>query len=121
ATTATSRTFSGMQPRHARLSALAICDFSPHRIAIEAAVRRGIPSFRIAGMFRSRARDAGDRIQFALRQTGVLTGYESIFLNLSPVDLPKDGAFLDLALAAALLRALPDVPGDSLLLNCNPD
>jgi magnesium chelatase family protein len=68
---------------------------------------------KISGMAKGSVGEALDRISGAFRATGIPDPKVEILINLTPPDVPKDGTWLDLALAIIMLQAagyLPDLP-----------
>ncbi len=66
----------------------------------------------ITGMARGAIVESLDRIQGAFMKLGIPESPVKIIVNLSPANLPKDGAWLDLPIAIILLQAagfLPDI------------
>jgi len=88
----------------------------PHarHVVVELDVRSGLPAFAIVGLADAAVREARERIQTAIRNSGFDWPPRRITANLAPGDLPKAGAGLDLALACALLAATGQVPAESL-------
>src|ERR1700739_1223197 len=83
-------------------------------VAVEVDVRSGLPSFTIVGLADAAVREARERIQTAVRNSGFEWPARRITANLAPGDLRKAGPGLDLALACALLAATGQVAGERL-------
>ena len=67
---------------------------------------------KISGMPRGAVGEALDRISGAFRAAGIPDPQVEILINLTPPDVPKDGTWLDVALAIIMLQAaglLPDL------------
>ncbi|MCB1314782.1 MAG: ATP-binding protein [Leptospiraceae bacterium] len=111
------RPFPGML-RSARLPALAQARAQDNHLIepiwIETVIRPGLPGFQVYG-FRGWNRQTAERIRSALYSSGMRLPLANILLQISPVDRVSAGAYLDLAMAACVLQALPDIPPDSLL------
>ncbi len=88
----------------------------PHarHVVVELDVRSGLPAFAIVGLADAAVREARERIQTAIRNSGFDWPPRRITANLAPGDLRKAGPGLDLALACALLAATGQVPPESL-------
>ncbi|HXB16858.1 MAG TPA: YifB family Mg chelatase-like AAA ATPase [Solirubrobacteraceae bacterium] len=88
----------------------------PHarHVVVELDVRSGLPAFAIVGLADAAVREARERIQTAIRNSGFDLPTRRITANLAPGDLRKAGPGLDLALACALLAATGQVPPESL-------
>ncbi len=73
-------------------------------------VRNGLPRFCIVGLPDTAVRESRERVLAALRNSGFEIPPKVITVNLAPADIRKEGNFLDLPIAAALLAALGYVP-----------
>ena len=89
----------------ARAHAFTIDGLHTRHVAVEVDVRPGLPAFAIVGLADAAVREARERIQAAIRNSGYEFPARRITANLAPGDLPKAGPGLDLALACALLAA----------------
>src|SRR5258707_204109 len=83
-------------------------------VTVELDVRSGLPAFTIVGLADMAVREARERIQSAIRNSGFDWPARRITANLAPGDLRKAGPGLDLALACALLAATGQLPGERL-------
>ena len=79
-------------------------------IKVECAVTPGLPAFALVGLPDKAVSEAKERIRTALAELGIALPARRVTLNLSPADLPKEGAHFDLPLALALLAAIEIVP-----------
>jgi magnesium chelatase family protein len=79
-------------------------------VTVELDVRSGLPAFAIVGLADTAVREARERIQTAIRNSGFQWPARRITANLAPGDLPKAGPGLDLAIACAILVATGQVP-----------
>jgi magnesium chelatase family protein len=92
-------TIEGLQTRH---------------VSVEVEVRPGLPAFAIVGLADATVREARERVQAAIRNSGYEFPGRRITANLAPGDVPKAGPGLDLALACALLAASGQLPAEPL-------
>ncbi|RUO35713.1 YifB family Mg chelatase-like AAA ATPase [Aliidiomarina sanyensis] len=74
-------------------------------IRVEVNVARGVPAFQIIGMPEITIREAKDRVRTAILNSGMTFPSAKITINLSPAELPKQGARYDLAIALGILAA----------------
>src|SRR5271170_7374853 len=88
-------TIEGLQTRH---------------VTVEVDVRPGLPGFAIVGLADPAVREARERVQAAIRNSGYEFPARRITANLAPGDVPKIGPGLDLALACAVLAATGQIP-----------
>ncbi len=73
-------------------------------ITVEAEVTSGLSHFIIVGLPDTRIQEARDRIRSAIKQSGFIFPYNfRITVNLAPSDLRKEGTWLDLPIALAIL------------------
>ncbi|EGN74216.1 Putative ATPase with chaperone activity [Idiomarina sp. A28L] len=74
-------------------------------VRVEVNVARGVPGFQIIGMPETTVREARDRVKTAILNSGLEFPVAKITINLSPAELPKQGARFDLAMALGILVA----------------
>ncbi len=74
-------------------------------VRVEVDVHRGLPGFAIVGLPDAAVREARERVRAALVNCGFEFPLHRIVVNLAPASLRKAGPGMDLAIAAALLRA----------------
>ena len=87
---------------------------SARHVVVELDVRPGLPAFTIVGLADPAVREARERIQTAIRNSGFQWPPRRITANLAPGDLRKAGPGLDLPLACAILAATGQVPAERL-------
>jgi magnesium chelatase family protein len=78
---------------------------SARPVRVEVDVHRGLPGFAVVGLPEAAARDTRERVRAALINCGFEFPLRRIVVNLAPASLRKAGPGLDLAIAAALLKA----------------
>ena len=82
-------------------------------VQVEAAVGLGLPKITLVGLPDSALYQARERVRAAISGAeyefpkGILT------INLAPANLPKNGTHYDLAIAAAILAAMEEVPAEA--------
>ena len=80
-------------------------------IRVEVDLARGLPGFAIVGLPTATIREAKDRVKAALMNAGLeFPQATKITVNLSPADVPKQGARYELAIAVGILVASGQVP-----------
>src|ERR1700678_4511764 len=92
-------TIEGLQTRH---------------VTVEVDIRPGLPGFTIVGLADAAVREARERVQAAIRNSGYEFPSRRITANLAPGDVPKIGPGLDLALACAVLAATGQISSERL-------
>jgi len=75
------------------------------RVIVETHLVGGLPGTTIVGLPEAAVREARDRVKSALCNCGYDYPDGRVVVNLAPVDLAKEGARFDLAIAVSILRA----------------
>ena len=88
---------------------MAIYSFSPFGyegalVSVEVDLRRGIPATDIVGLADGSVKEARERVQAAIRNSGLEYPSERVLISLSPADLRKEGAGFDLPIALGVLQ-----------------
>ncbi len=97
-----------------RVNAFAVDGVDARRVWVEVDLRRGLPSFAVVGLADKAVREARERVQAALVNTGYVFPNERITVNLAPAYLRKVGPGFDLAVAVAILAATGELLSESL-------
>lgn len=74
-------------------------------VKVEVDLRRGIPAIDIVGLADTAIRESRERMQAAIRNSGLEFPKERILISLSPADLKKEGSCFDLGIALGVLVA----------------
>jgi magnesium chelatase family protein len=98
----------------ARARTFTIEDLHTRHVTVEVDVRPGLPGFAIVGLADAAVREARERIQTAILNSGYAFPTGRITANLAPGDVRKAGPGLDLALACAVLAASGQLPPEGL-------
>ena len=88
---------------------MAIYSFSPFGyngsiVSVEVDLRHGIPATDIVGLADGSVKECRERIQYAIRRSGLEYPDERVIISLSPADLKKEGARFDLPIALGVLQ-----------------
>lgn len=75
------------------------------QVIVETHLLGGLPGTTLVGMPAAAVREARDRVRSALTNCGYDYPDGRVVVNLAPVDLAKEGARFDLAIAVSILRA----------------
>lgn len=92
----------------------ALVGLEAHLIRVEVCCTRGPAFFQMVGLAEAAVREARVRVASGLARYGVLLDEYAITVNLAPADLRKSGAALDVAIAAAVLAAIGQIPAEAL-------
>lgn len=88
------------------VQASTLVGLNPAAITVEVACARGPAYFQMVGLAQAPVREARVRVTSALARLGVLLEEYAITVNLSPADIRKNDAALDLAIALGVLGAI---------------
>ena len=83
------------------------------RVIVETHLLGGLPGTTLVGMPAAAVREARDRVKSALTNCGYEYPDGRVVVNLAPVDLAKEGARFDLAIAVSILRATGQLREDA--------
>ena len=88
---------------------MAIYSFSPFGydgsiVSVEVDLRHGIPATDIVGLADGSVKECRERIQCAIRRSGLEYPGERVLISLSPADLKKEGARFELPIALGVLQ-----------------
>ncbi len=72
-------------------------------VSVEVDLRRGIPAVDVVGLADGAVKEARERMQAAIRNSGFDFPPERVLISLSPADLKKEGAGFDLPIALSVL------------------
>jgi magnesium chelatase family protein len=98
----------------ARTRTFTIEGLQTRRVTVEVDIRPGLPAFAIVGLADASVREARERVQAAILNSGYEFPARRITVNLAPGDVPKVGPGLDLALACGVLAASEQLPKERL-------
>ena len=73
-------------------------------VTVEVDLRRGIPATDIVGLADGEVKASRERVQCAIRNSGLEYPSERVLISLSPADLRKEGAGFDLPIALGVLQ-----------------
>jgi magnesium chelatase family protein len=96
---------------YGRVRGMTVLGVGGHPVTVEAFVGRGLPALTLTGLPGAAVADARDRIRPAVEHAGLEWPLRRVVVNLAPGNLRKEGAGLDLPIAASVLVATGQVPG----------
>lgn len=73
-------------------------------VTVEIDLRRGIPATDIVGLADSEVKASRERVQAAIRNSGLEYPSDRVLISLSPADLKKEGVGFDLPIALGILQ-----------------
>lgn len=99
----------------ARLTTYSLLGIDAAAVDVEVDISPGaMPKTILVGLAEAAVRESTHRIERALVNSGYVRPIDRIVINLSPADLPKDAASVDLSIALGLLVASGQLSSDLL-------
>jgi magnesium chelatase family protein len=98
----------------ARAQAATLWGVDARIVNVEVMIDDGPTQIEILGFLPNATRESRERVRAALRSGGFELGGKSILVNLTPTDLSKEAAPLDLAIALTILVATEALPQETL-------
>jgi len=99
----------------AKLSTYSLLGIDALPVEVEVDISPGaMPKTILVGLAEAAVRESTHRIERALVNSGYVRPIDRVVINLSPADLPKDAASMDLAIAIGLLVASGQLESDKL-------
>lgn len=95
-------------------STVAYLGLEARSVEVQVQVSPGVPAFVIVGLPDKAVAESRERVRGALSAIGLALPPKRITVNLSPADLPKEGAHYDLPIALGLLCAMGVVDAEIL-------
>lgn len=93
----------------------ALDGLSAAAVEVEVHLANGLPSFTLVGLADLEVKESRERVRAALQSSGLeFPANKRITVNLSPADLPKEGARFDLPIALGLLAASGQIDAELL-------
>ena len=83
-------------------------------VEVQVQLIAGLPAFNVVGLGDKAVAESRERVRGAIAAMGLALPPKRIVVNLSPADLPKEGAHFDLPIALALLGAMGVVDVEAL-------
>jgi magnesium chelatase family protein len=99
---------------YGKVVGVAVVGVRGYPVAVEAHIGRGLPSLALTGLPGASVQDARDRVRPAVESSGLEWPLRRVVVNLSPVNLRKDGPGFDLPIAMSVAAASSQVPAEPL-------
>ena len=84
---------------------LGIMGLDAFKIEVETDIGRGLPRFEIVGLPDTAVKESKERVRSAIKNSGKQFPDGRVTVNLAPADVKKEGAYLDLPIAIAIVKA----------------
>lgn len=86
------------------LQSFAVSGIEAYTVDIEVKTIDGMPSINVIGLGDQAVKEAAERVESAVDESGYTFPKKRIIFNLAPSDIKKSGSHFDLAMAVALLQ-----------------
>ncbi len=90
---------------HTKIFSATTIGVETHSVEVEVDLSSGLLQFFIVGLPDTAIKESKQRIQTALKNSGVKLPEKKITVNLAPADLKKEGTLFDLPIALGILQA----------------
>ena len=80
-------------------------------IDVEVDISSGMPCWDVVGLPDTNIRESKERVRTAIKNCGIELLSRKYIINLSPANIRKDGAILDLAIAVGILKSMNIING----------
>jgi len=98
----------------AKVLSCAVVGLDGELVDVEVDRGRGLPSFVLVGLPDAAVKESGQRVEAAVKNSGLQWPQARITVNLAPANLRKEGAAYDLPIALGVLAASEQVPPGAL-------
>lgn len=88
-----------------KIQSSSLVDLDAVPITVEVDIARGLPSIAIVGLPDSAVKESKERVRSAIKNSGFQFPSQRITINLSPANIKKEGALLDLPIALGILAS----------------
>ena len=96
------------------IKSMSLLGLNGYLISVEVDVSAGLPCFEIVGLPDTSIRESKERVQTAIRNSGIPLLSKKIIVNLSPANIRKEGSMFDLPMAVGVLIATGNIKNDDL-------
>jgi magnesium chelatase family protein len=96
-----------------RILSGAVFGLEAYPVEVEVDLAMGLPAFSIVGLPDAAVKESKERVQAALKNSGLRFPVKRITVNLAPADIRKEGSAFDLPCAVGILAADGVVPADA--------
>ena len=79
-------------------------------VQVEVDIRFGLPQMHMVGLPDTAVRESKERVRTAIKNCGFDLSPRVVVVNLAPANIRKEGNYLDLAIAVAVLQAHGELP-----------
>ena len=96
------------------VKSMSLSGLDGYLVSVEVDISSGIPCFDIVGLPDASIRESKERVQTAIRNSGIQILSKKIIINLAPANKRKEGSIFDLPMAIGILIATNSITGKKL-------
>lgn len=93
---------------------VALVGYEGKLVRVECDTTKGLPTLQIVGLATKSVDEAKERVRSAIRNSQLEFASNKVTVNLSPANLPKEGAHYDLPIAVAMLVQTGQIKNDQI-------
>lgn len=108
--------FKKLDPMHTKIFSATPIGIHAHLVDVEVDLSFGLINFFIVGLPDTAIKESRQRIQTALKNSGIKLPEKKITVNLAPASLKKEGTLFDLPIAIGILQACKYLQMDATFL-----
>jgi len=105
---------SGSVDHVAQVRSFTLVGVDARTVTVEVSVRNGYPRTTIVGLPDASVLESRERVEAAIKASGLPFPDRRITINLSPAEIPKEGTIFDLPVALAILAESGLIPREAL-------
>lgn len=96
-----------------KINSCGISGIDGYILNVEVDIGQGLPGIDIVGLPDTAVKESKERIKAAIKNSGYILPQKKIIVNLAPANTKKEGVYLDLPIAIAVLEASGQIPSGS--------
>lgn len=97
----------------AKVNSQSISGLNGFDVVVEADVSSGLPRFDLVGLPDAAVKESRERVRASIKNSGLTFPVSRITVNIAPADIKKEGAFYDLPILLAILKASGQLKGST--------
>ncbi len=97
----------------AKVNSQSISGLNGFDVVVEADVSSGLPRFDLVGLPDAAVKESRERVRASIKNSGLTFPVSRITVNIAPADVKKEGAFYDLPILLAILKASGQLKGST--------
>lgn len=96
------------------VKSMSLTGLNGYLVSVQVDVSPGIPSFNVVGLPDTSIKESKERVQTAIKNSGIQLLSKKIIVNLAPANTKKEGSIFDLPMAIGILIATDTIKNKNL-------